>query len=70
MSASWFFGVNILDLDFGFHIDSDKQPVKSNPVGSGHVSHRRTLSFALQRCTTETHFEKNVFEDTKSTSLN
>ena len=41
---NWFhcevvFGVNIFDLDFGFQIDSVEQPVKSNSVGSGHVSH-------------------------------
>ena len=47
---NWFhcelvFWVNIFNLDFGFQIDSVEQPVKSNSVGSGHVSHRRTLSF-------------------------
>ena len=36
-------GVNIFDLDFGVEIvDSVKQPIQRNSVGSGHVSHRRT----------------------------
>ena len=39
------FGVNIFDLDFGVWINSTKQPIKSNSVGSGHVSHRRTSAF-------------------------
>ena len=34
---------NLLDLDFGFH-DSVKQPIKSNSVGSGNVSHCRASS--------------------------
>ena len=38
-------GVNIFDLDLGLHIDSVKEPIKSNSVGSGHMSHRRTSSF-------------------------
>ena len=45
MSASWFFGVHIFDLDFGFQLDPVEQPVKSNPSGSGYVSHRQTSSF-------------------------
>ena len=46
MSASWFFGVNICDLDFGVvQIDSVKQPVKSNTVSSRHMSHCGTSSF-------------------------
>ena len=39
------FGVNILNLDFGVQVDSVEQPIKSNSVGSGHVSHRWTSSF-------------------------
>ena len=62
------FGVNILDLNFWFQIDSVEQPIKRNPVGSGHVSHCWTSSFddhldhirCPQRCTTETPLEKNV----------
>ena len=42
------FGVNKFDLDLGFQIDSVKQPIKSNPVGAGHVSHRWTSSFNYQ----------------------
>ena len=39
------FGVNKLYLDLEFQIDPVKQPIKSNSVGSGHVSHHWTLSF-------------------------
>ena len=42
------FGVNKFDLDLGFQIDSVKQPIKSNPVGAGHVYHRWTSSFNYQ----------------------
>ena len=35
MPASWFFGVNVFDLDFGVQIDSIKQPIKSKSVSSG-----------------------------------
>ena len=37
-------GVNVFDLDFGCQIDSIKQPIKSNSVGSGNMSHCRTSS--------------------------
>ena len=33
------FGVNVFDLDFGVHIDSIEQQIKSNSVGSGNMSH-------------------------------
>ena len=33
------------DLDFGVQIDSIEQPVKSNSMGSGNMSHRWTSSF-------------------------
>ena len=36
------FGVNIFDLDFGVQVSPINQPIKSNSVGSGHGSHRRT----------------------------
>ena len=36
------FGVNIFDLDQCIQIDSVKQPIQRDSVGSGHVSHRRT----------------------------
>ena len=39
------FGVDVFDLDFGIQIDSIEQPIKSNSVGSGNVSHRRTSAF-------------------------
>ena len=38
-------GVNIFDLDFGVQVDSVKQPVQRDSVGSGHVSHHWTSSF-------------------------
>ena len=38
------FGVNIFDLDLGVQIDSIKQPVKSNSVGPGNMSHGRASS--------------------------
>ena len=39
MSASWLFGVTVFDLNFGVQIDYTKQPIKSNSVGSGNMSH-------------------------------
>ena len=33
------FGVNVLDLDLWVQINSVRQPIKSNSVVSGHVSH-------------------------------
>ena len=38
------FGVNVFDLDFGVQIDSMKQPIKSNSVGSGNMSQCRASS--------------------------
>ena len=32
-------GVNVFDLDLGLQIDSIEQPIKSNSVGSGNMSH-------------------------------
>ena len=32
-------GVNVFDLDLGVQIDSIKQPIKSNSVRSGNMSH-------------------------------
>ena len=45
MSASWFSGVDVFDLDLGVQINSIEQPIKSNSVGSGEVSHCRTSAF-------------------------
>ena len=39
------FGVDILDLNFGVQINPVKQPIQSNSVGSGHVSHCWTSAF-------------------------
>ena len=39
------FGVDVFDLDFGIQIDSIEQPIESNSVGSGNMSHCRTPSF-------------------------
>ena len=47
MSASWFLGVDVLDLDFGVQIDSIEQPIKSNYVGPGNMSHCRTPSLKI-----------------------
>ena len=33
------FGVNVFNLDLGVQIDSIEQPIKSNSLGSGNVSH-------------------------------
>ena len=38
-------GVNIFDLNLGVQIDSIKQPIKSNSVGPGNMSHCRTSAF-------------------------
>ena len=38
-------GVNIFDLDFRVKIDSIEQPIKSNSVGPGNMSHCVTFSF-------------------------
>ena len=45
MSANWCFCVDILDLNLGVLIDSIKQPIKSNTVGSGYMSHSWTSAF-------------------------
>ena len=39
------FGVDVFDLDFGVQITSIEQPVKSNSMGSGDVSHCWTSAF-------------------------
>ena len=39
------FGVDILDLNLGVQINSVKQPIKSNSVGSGYVSHCWTPAY-------------------------
>ena len=39
------FGVNVFDLDLGVQIDSIKQPIKSNSVGSANMSHCGASSF-------------------------
>ena len=65
-------GVNVFDLDFGVQIDSVKQPIKSNSVGSGNMSHGRSSSLHdnLDHCfeTAKLPDEKNwTFEEIKST---
>ena len=37
-------GVNVFDVDLGVRFDSIKQPIKSNSVGSGNMSHCRASS--------------------------
>ena len=39
------FGVDKLDLNFGVQFNSVKQPIKSNSVCSGDMSHRWTSAF-------------------------
>ena len=41
------FGIDVFDLDFGVQITSIEQPIKSNSVGSGDVSHCRTSAFII-----------------------
>ena len=52
------FGVDVLHLDFWVQVDSIEQPIKSNSVGSGNMSHCETPSFG-------DHFDRCfvVFED-------
>ena len=38
-------GFNLFDLNLGIKINSIKQPVKSNSVGPGNMSHRWTSTF-------------------------
>ena len=42
------FGVDVFDLDLGVQIDSIEQPIKSNSVSSGNMSHCRTSAFHNQ----------------------
>ena len=44
-SGELVFGVNIFVSDFGVQIDSVKQPIQRDSLGSGHVSHRWTSAF-------------------------
>ena len=46
------FCFGVFDLDFGVQIYSIEQPIKSNSVGSGDVSHCRTSAF-------DNHFDHN-----------
>ena len=61
------FGVDVLDLNLRIQINSVKLPVKSNSVGSGHVSHFWTSAFddhfnqcfvVLKKCTASHRIEK------------
>ena len=58
------FGVNVFDLDLWVQIDSIKQPIKSNSVGSGNMSHCRTSTLCnhLDHC-----FVVFTFEEIEST---
>ena len=38
-------GVNVFDLDFWVKINPIKQPIKSNSMSSGNMSHCRTSAF-------------------------
>ena len=70
------FGVNVFDLDFGVQIDSIEQPIKSNSVGSGNMSHCRFFSCMIILITASLSSNTNnkaslreelTFEGTKST---
>ena len=72
-SANWFLvSINVFDLDFGV-----EQPIKSNSVGSGNVSHCRTFlplmiilitaSLSLNTYNKASWCEYRTFEGTKST---
>ena len=39
------FGVDVFDLDLRVKIDSIEQPIKSNSMSSGNMSHCRTSAF-------------------------
>ena len=39
------FGVDVFDLDFRVQINWFKQPIKSNSMSSGNMSHRWTPAF-------------------------
>ena len=41
------FGVDVFDVNFGVQIDSIEQPIKSNSVGSGNMSHCRASSLYI-----------------------
>ena len=58
------FGVDVFDLDLGVQTSSIKQPVKSNSVGPGNMSHCKTPSF-------NDHFDHCfiVFEHTQQSFL-
>ena len=43
------FSVDVLDLDFWVQVDSIEQPIKSNSVGPGNMSHCGTPSFDNHR---------------------
>ena len=69
-------GVNVYDLDLGVQIDFIKQPIKSNFVGSGNMSHCRAsfLYDHLDHCSLSSKIynkaslrEEFTFEEIKST---
>ena len=63
MSASWFLVSTHLIWIFGVQVNSVKQPIKRNAVGSSHVSHRWTSTFDAQfdeRFTTFAHVQQRL----------
>ena len=57
------FDVNVFDLGFGVQIDSIEQPIESNSVGSGNMSHCRASSLYdhLDHCfVVFKHIQKSV----------
>ena len=64
-----FFGVDVLDLNIRIQLNSVKQPVLSNSVGSGYVSHCWTSVFddhfnhcfaVLKKCRVSHRIEKTL----------
>ena len=70
-------GVDVFNLDFGVQIGSIEQPIKSNSVGPGNMSHRWTSAFhnhfdysfiVLNTYNKEPRFADWTFEGTESMS--
>ena len=74
MFASWCMVPTYLMCISGVQINSVKQPIKSNSVGSGHMSHSWTSAFDdqsrlhyPQRCTASHQIEKTSRSTAQST---
>ena len=56
------FGVDVFDLDFGIQINPIKQPIKSNSVSPGNMSHCWTSAFHdhLDHCFVESFLMRRL----------